>query len=202
MSSALATEQRIGNWQDDAEYQSAVSRLSALRKTGALIANKIEELQQSIEDGAEKTIGLRADELVAGGKKSDALASAVVRLADDKEALSGLETELKAMSIAERRLVTAVSTAERSAKSKVLETIMEAYAGKVRALKTSLDTAVQLNAEVLEMHQIARSQDLEGVAMDKTYLRILRTGGHLDVLSDAPNSYVSKWNTHVAGLIS
>jgi hypothetical protein len=195
------TSQTI-DWREDQQYQEAIGRLSALRRTGKSIATKIEELQQSIEDGAEKTIGLRADELVAGGKKSDALASAVVRLADDREQLANLETELKAMSIAERRLVAAVSTAERSAKSKVLETIMEAYAGKVRALKTALDTAVQLNVEVLELHQIARSQDLEGVALDKTYLKILRSGGHLEILSDSANGYVSKWHAQVAGLIS
>jgi hypothetical protein len=201
MKSLEASETGI-DWREDTDYRDATTRLYALRRTGKSIATKIEELQHSIEDGAEKTIGLRADELVAGGKKSDALASAVVRLADDKEALSGLETELKAMSIAERRLVAAVSTAERSAKSKVLETIMEAYAGKVRALKTALDTAVQLNVEVLELHQIARSQDLEGVALDKTYLKILRSGGHLEILSDSANGYVSKWHAQVAGLIS
>jgi hypothetical protein len=201
MKSLEASETGI-DWREDTDYRDATTRLYALRRTGKSIATKIEELQQSIEDGAEKTIGLRADELVAGGKKSDALASAVVRLADDREQLSNLETELKALSIAEKRLQSAVATAERAAKSKVLDTIMEAYAGKVRALKTALDTAVQLNAEVLEIHQIARSQDLEGVAMDKTYLRILRTGGHLEILSDAPNAYVAKWNTHVAGLIS
>jgi phosphopantetheine adenylyltransferase len=191
------------DWRDDEQYREAIGRLSALRKTGHLIATKIEELKQSIEQGAEETIGLRADELVSGrGKKSEALSSALDRLANDREELANLETELKALGIAEKRLQSAVGPAERSAKLKVLDTIMEVYADKVRALKAAVDTVVQLNTEVLEIHQVTRSQDLEGIASDKTYLKILRMGGHLEILSDVPNGYVAKWNAHVAGLIS
>jgi len=202
MKATLEETTQTIDWREDEQYREATRRLAALRTTGELITTKIEELKQSIEAGAEHTIGLRADELVAGGKKSDALASALVRLADDREQLANLETELKALGIAEKRLQSAVGTAERSAKSKVLETIMEVWADKVRALKTALDSAVQLNGEVLEIYQAARSQDLEGVALDKTYLKILRSGGHLDILSDAPNGHVARWNAHVAGLIS
>jgi hypothetical protein len=185
------------------DYQEAVNRLTALRKTGELIAAKIADLKESIEEGAEQTIGLRADELVVGSaKQSEALSSALVRLADDREQLANLETELKALAMAEKRLQSAVGAAEGVAKSKSLESIMEIYADKVRRLKEALDVAVKLNGEVLALHQLARSQDLESVVVDKTYLKILRTGGYLDVLSDAPSSYVAKWNTHVAGLIS
>jgi hypothetical protein len=56
---------------------------------------------------------LRADELLSGGKSSDALA----QLGDSRKQLESLETELKALAVAERRLLSAVDTAERAAKS-------------------------------------------------------------------------------------
>ena len=203
MKTILQESAAVIDWREDTGYQDAANRLAALRKTGELIAAKIADLKQSIEEGAEVTIGLRADDLVSGHvKQSDALVSALVKLADDRQQVGDLETELQAIGMAEKRLQSAVGTAERAAKSLVLESIMERYGNKVRQLKEALDIAVTLNSEVVELHQLARAQDLESVAHDKTYLKILRTGGHLDILSAAPNAYVAKWNNHVAGLIS
>ena len=68
LSGTLSVRKAGGAANADSE---AIGRLAALRKTGHLIAAKIEELKQSIEQGAERTIGLRADEMVAG-KYSDA----------------------------------------------------------------------------------------------------------------------------------
>jgi DNA repair exonuclease SbcCD ATPase subunit len=187
----------------DATVEKAQKKYSDIAQRRQDVREQIETLQQSIADGDERLVGLRAEQILNGRADDERYESLTAKLGNDRETLRTLETEQKALAIAEREAGKAVQAAQARAKRQAADRLYAKMQQAARELDEILTKAEQVNDELIQLDAEAKA---EGVAEagGKALLLVSRGGAHWSALNrhhTGQTITLLGWRQHVRSLL-
>jgi hypothetical protein len=200
MTSAVETESRIVDWRQDQAVSTAQDKRRLIRETLETTREKLAELRQVLEDGDQRLLVLRADEIVHGNQKSEQHETLAHSLADARERIKNLEREEQALLLAEQTVSSAVRDAERQARTKAGERLLAVYRHEVEKLKTLVEQAQTVNERLIDLDAQLKKNGLAETGA-KSLVLLSRSGSAWNALSGKPilgnPIHVTDWLKHI-----
>ena len=201
---AVATESRIIDWERDKSVVSAQDKRRMIREALAATREKLAALRQVLEDGDERLVSLRADEILNGNTKSERRDTLAQSLDEAKAQISTLVREEQALVLAEHTVTTAVREAERQARAQAGDRLLSAYQQEVKKLKTLVEQARVANERLLALDVQLKKSGFSESGM-KQLILLARSGAAWNALSPTPIHgpviHVTDWQAHVDRLV-
>jgi hypothetical protein len=200
MTSAVETESRIADWQQEKSVLTAQDKRRLIRETLAVTREKLTALRKVLENGDQQLVALRADEIVSGNRKSERHDTLAQTLADATEQIRRLEREEQALLLAEQTVSSAVHDAERQARAKAGERLLAVYRHEVEKLKTLVEQAQTVNERLIDLDAQLKKSGLAETGA-KSLVLLSRSGSAWNALSDKPilgnPIHVTDWLKHI-----
>jgi chromosome segregation ATPase len=168
--------------------------------------SQIESLQQALSDGEERLVGLRAEQILNGRSGDERFEALSATLANQRDELRALESERKALAVAEREAGRALQAAETRAKRQAAERLLDQIRQTARKLDGILSQAERVNDQLIQLDAAAKAEGLAEVGVGgKTLLLLARTGCGWPALDADHKGYVTTvrgWRESVVALLN
>jgi chromosome segregation ATPase len=189
------------------EQDTAVNKAHDKHHTIAKRLNEVRQqigaVTEAITSGEERLPTLMAEEILTGRSADERCASLEAQLAGRRDELRRLQTEEKALTIAEREAGKAVQAAEAHAKQQAAEYLLNEIRQTVRKLDGVLTQAERLNDRLCDLDAECKAVGLSD-AGGKALVLLSRSGARWTALD---RNYVGMtttllgWRQHVLPLI-
>ena len=204
MSTAIETELRVADWQQDKTVLSTQHKRRQILDTLDSTREKLAALREVLADGDERLVALRADEIVNGNRKSEQHETLMQSLTEAKEQIRGLEREEQALVMAERTVSAAIREAERVAKAQAGARLVAATKQEVKKVRALIEQAQTANERLHALDAELRASGLLETG-GKQLVLLGRTGCAWNALSpkpiQGPPIHVEDWLDHVDRLL-
>jgi hypothetical protein len=204
MLSSVESESRVAEWQQDKNVLTVKEKRRLIQEALAETREKLTTFRQVLEDGDQRLVALRADEIVNGHTKSERHETLAHTLADAREQIQSLEREEQALFLAEQTVSVAVRDAERQAKSQACQRLIAAYQQEIRKLKALVEQAQLANDRLRDLDAQLKQSGLSETGTKQLVL-LSRGGAAWNALSPVPIHgsalHVSAWIAHVDRLL-
>jgi hypothetical protein len=200
MTSAVETESRIADWQQDKNVLTARQKRRMIHETLTATREKLAAVRQVLADGDERLVSLRADEILSGNVKSERRDTLTQSLVDARQQIKDLEREEQALVLADQTVSSAIREAERQARAQAAERLLEAYHQEVQQFKALVEKIRAANDRLAELDADLRQSGL-AESGGKSLVLLARSGAAWNALSPKPivgtPIHVTDWLAHI-----